>query len=84
MNKTKRHKRLFTLAAICSSVFLLAACEPGTSDMGETDDPSSPTFGDPGRDDTGAPDMEPSTTPPPPQDTAPSTEPGTGTGTETP
>lgn len=81
MNKTKRQRRLITLAAICSSVLLLAACEPGRENTSGTDDPSSPTFGDPGREDTGAPDMEPSTTPPPPQDTSPQPEPDSGTST---
>lgn len=64
LNTTK--KRLAALAAIGSSAFLLAACEPGTEQAGETGEESAPTYGEPGRSPTtpqpgeepGSPDMQ--------------------------
>jgi len=76
MKKTKGKKTLMTLAALCSSLFLLAACEPGTDQTGETEDTNAPSFGAPGRDDTTAPDAEPESAPAEPEDTAPQSDPG--------
>lgn len=79
INRMKRKKRLISLAAICSSVFLLAACEPGTDQSGETGDTGAPTFGDPGRDDPGATDLDRdldhSPTPPPAPESDPMADP---------
>lgn len=58
MNITKLHmtkKRFTALAAICSSVFLLAACEPGddqqAADQPETtEQDGAPTYGQRDRD----------------------------------